>query len=166
MIRRYRTADLDAVLGVFHRSVHALAASDYTPAQRAAWAPDVPDRNAWSERLASGHTFVDARDGPIAGFARAEDDGYIDLFFVDPAFAGRGVGSALLGHVLDRLREHGCSRTRSRVSLTARPFFERHGFVASARYTVQRAGIELDQWSMARDLDSSQTDPRTDTPAA
>ncbi len=155
MIRDYRDTDLDAVLGLFHRSVHALGAADYTPEQLAAWAPDEPDRAAWTERLAHGATLVAERDGAIAGFARVEDSGYLDLFYVDPERTGRGIGAELLAHALDWLRSVGAVRAWCHASLTARPFFERHGFHTIARQTVRRNGVAMDNWSMARDLGES-----------
>ena len=152
MIRAYRQADLDALLGLFHRSVHALGAADYTPEQLAAWAPELPDRRAWAERLAAGATMVAERDGDIAGFIRTGDCGYVDLLYVDPHWARRGVASTLLAHALDRLRAQGVDYAWCHASLTARPFFEHHGFAATARRTVERNGVEMINWAMQREL--------------
>ena len=41
-LRPYRPADCPALLELFRQSVHRAAAGEYTPAQLAAWAPEVP----------------------------------------------------------------------------------------------------------------------------
>ncbi|MDZ7829476.1 MAG: GNAT family N-acetyltransferase [Halofilum sp. (in: g-proteobacteria)] len=110
MIREYRVADLDALLALFHASVHRLGGGDYSGRQLEAWAPAIPDRAAWSERLNSGRTLVFERDGRIAGFARAEADGCIDLLYVHPDCVRQGVGGELLDRLLEWLREQGAEQ--------------------------------------------------------
>ena len=56
VIRRYEAADLDAVIGVFLRSVREVASRDYDAAQIAAWAQ--VDRDVWSRRRLDRPTWV------------------------------------------------------------------------------------------------------------
>lgn len=157
VIRAYRAEDLDPLLRLFQRAVHELAADDYDAAQLAAWAPPEPDRAAWAQRLGSGSTFVAVHGDAIAGFVRVatgdqEGDGTIDLLYVDPGLAGRGIGRRLLAHALSVLREAGVTRAWAAASHTARPLFARLGFRTIARQSVQRNGVEIDNWSMVCDL--------------
>lgn len=151
MIRPYRPSDLDPVLECFMRAVHERGAGHYDPAQRAAWAPDPPDRAAWAVRLGSGGVFVAEVDGHIAGFARVEADGLVDLLYVHPAHGRRGVGRALLAHGCAWAAVRGARTLRADVSLVARPLFEAMGFVVERAQEAERRGARLLTFRMVRD---------------
>lgn len=154
MIRSFHGSDLDALLELFAASVRELA-GDYTPEQRAAWVPPEPDRAAWAERLASGYTRVAERDGRIAGFARTTEDGCIDLLYVHPDCARRGVGSELLRDAIAWLHASDVPRAWTHASHTAKPAFERAGFRAVERRTVERGGVTMENWHMVREPDDA-----------
>jgi putative acetyltransferase len=139
-IRAFQPADLPALWRVFHASVHGLTGVHYNSAQRAAWAPDEGFTPEWAARVAANIPWVAERDGRIVGFADLQPDGFIDTFFVAPEAAGRGVGSALMATLLARADALGLSEVRAHVSLTAQPFFIRHGFEIEATQTVHLRG--------------------------
>lgn len=139
-IRAYQPADLDALMTLFACSVRQIASRDYAPAQIEAWAPLTPDRAAWAARLSARPTLVAQRDGAIAGFSDLEADGHIDMMFVHPQHEGRGVAGALLAHIVGLARNQGLSRLYTEASLTARPFFERNGFIMLSAQDVELRG--------------------------
>ncbi len=149
-IRPYTADDLDAVLGVFQSAVHETAARDYDAAQRAAWAPSVPDRSAWAVRLQRNQPFVALWRGQVAGFADLQPDGLIDQFFVASTHGGRGIGQALMDHLLALADRRELAELRAEVSLTAEGFFARNGFLVLERRTPQRAGVVLRNATMRR----------------
>lgn len=156
-LRRYAPGDLAAVVGLFHRAVHISAAGDYTPEQLAAWAPDPPDLATWSARLASGETLVAETEGQILGFIRvAHDDGstaLVDLLYVAPEVQRRGVATALLERAREWGRRQQLAALVADVSITARPFMERHGFSVVAEQLVERHGAALRRFRMRRPLE-------------
>ena len=87
---------------------------------------------AWAARFEGRFAVVaepdPEADGRPAGFADLEPDGHIDRFFVSADHQRRGVGRALLDALLAEARRLGLARVFTEASLTARPFFERHGF--------------------------------------
>lgn len=66
MVREYRPSDLEVVVSLFQRSVREVASRDYSPTQVSAWAPELPDREAWARRLETGGVFVYERNDEIA----------------------------------------------------------------------------------------------------
>src|SRR5690606_12782561 len=72
VFRRYREGDLHALVRLFTDAVHRLAGEYYTAALLAAWAPQPPDLNGWTARLASLETLVAEIDGELAGFIAYE----------------------------------------------------------------------------------------------
>ena len=149
-VRALRRGDEYALRKVFYSSVHALACKDYTPEQLAAWAPEAYEVGPWAERIRSTPPFiVDAR-GVVAGFAVLLEDGTIEQFFVAPTFAGQGVARMLMTHIHQQAVRRGLAKLQADVSLTAEPFFARHGFAVEARQQVERHGVVLRNTRMAK----------------
>ena len=151
-IRLFQVGDEPALREVFFAAVHQTAAADYSPEQLAAWAPAVYDHAAWAERMRGIRPFVAIADGTIIGYADLQPDGYIDHFFVSPTVARQGVGSALMRHIHDGAAARGITRLFSDVSLTARPFFERWGFVVERQQSVDVRGVTLSNVKMSKVL--------------
>lgn len=150
-IRHYTAADLAAVVAVFQQSVWEVACRDYSPAQLAVWAPEPPQSAAWAARLSgSGGVFVAERLDVILGFTRITDAGHIDLLFVHPECQGQGVARLLCEHAIAWALGRGASTLTADVSTTARPFFERMGFGVVRSQTVERQGVQLQNFCMVR----------------
>ena len=128
------------------------ARADYSEAQVNAWAPDEIDEGAWAAARAKARTFVAARSGTPVGFIDLEPDGHIDMLFVHPAEQRRGTAAALLARVEATARETGITRLHTEASITARGFFERHGFNVLAPQTVELRGQRFLNYRMTKEL--------------
>lgn len=151
-LRRYTAADADATLDVFRRAVRTTAARDYSPEQVAAWAPDEPDAGTWGARRSARATVVAEDDGRVVGFTDVDATGYLDMMYVDPDAARRGVATALLAWAVEEATRAGAASLRTHASITARPFFEAHGFrVDEVRHPV-RNGVVFENFAMSRPI--------------
>jgi putative acetyltransferase len=150
VLREYRSADLDAVLECFSRSVRGIGARHYTPEQIAVWAPESPDRQVWAARLQTGRTVIADVAGAVAGFVRVEGNGYVDLLYVDPQFERRCLGRRLLQEACSWASSRGAEKLESEVSIAARPLFEAMGFEVISEQTVERRGVRLTNYRMSR----------------
>jgi len=154
LIRNFRPGDAPALRALFHASVHGLTGAQYSPQQRAAWAPPVYDMAQWGARLQANQPFVAEMASDtgteIAGFSDLQASGYIDHFFVAPAHAGQGVAGALMAHIHAQAALRGTGRLWADVSLTAEPFFAKCGFAVEARQQVERHGVVLANARMAK----------------
>ncbi|OHX13739.1 hypothetical protein BI347_09600 [Chromobacterium sphagni] len=80
--------------------------------------------------LPAGGAWLAERDGAIAGFAACSmQDGalWLDQLYIRPGLQGRGVGGALLDHVL-RQGADVCRLHVFQANPGARRFYEAHGF--------------------------------------
>lgn len=155
LIRAYRVGEELALLRLFQSAVRITAAQDYTAEQIEAWAPaQITDERSrrWVERIRAMEPFVAELDGAPAGYADVQADGYIDHFFVDPSYARRGVGAALMTHLIDVARVRGVAQLRSDVSRTAQPFFSRFGFQVVMQQRPIVRGVELPNARMCVDV--------------
>ena len=147
-LRPYRSADLPAILDLFRGTVHTVCARDYTRSQLDAWAPAELDAAAWDASLLAHRTLVAEENGMIIGFADLDGD-YLDRLYVHKDFQGRGVATA----ICDRLEsETSAGRVVVHASITARPFFEKRGYKTIKPQEVERQGIILRNYLMAKDL--------------
>lgn len=145
-IRPFRQEDLPAVLELFWETVHTVNVDAYSASQLDAWAPAGPNIQAWKTSLAAQRAYVAVDDADkLVGFGDIAQ-GHIDRLYVRASCLGQGVGSALL-HVLERDAPRPLD---VEASITAKPFFERHGYRAVALQTVTRRGIELTNYRMVK----------------
>lgn len=150
VIRRYRPRDLDELVVLFRRSVRELASRDYTDQQIAAWAPETTELPDWTRRLASGLVVVCEIGAQIAGFARLEENGHLDLLYVHPEFERRGVASRLCEHLEQWAIRNAPGHMFTEASITARPFLERRGFKVTREQTVLSRGVPMSNFCMER----------------
>lgn len=149
-LRSCTRSDLEAVVALFTDSVHGLAAGDYDPAQLAAWAPQPPDLSDWESRLTSLYTIVAEDRGELLGFVSYELDGHLDLLYVSPRHARRGVASALCDRAEAALAQAGVRYVFTEASLAARRFFENRGFVVQGVQIVRQRGVALKRYVMRK----------------
>jgi putative acetyltransferase len=152
IIRPFREGEEGALRQVFLSAVHGTASRDYRLDQVEAWAPEAVDPEAWASRIRAIRPCVAEEGGVILGYADLQPDGHIDHFFVAAEAGGKGVGSALMGRLVETALERGIPFLHSEVSLTARAFFERWGFVAEAAQTVVIRGVPLENFKMRRPM--------------
>jgi putative acetyltransferase len=154
-LRPFRNGDEAALRAVFYSSVHMLARRHYNAAQLAAWAPRLYDAAQWRERIRANQPFIAELDGCIAGYADLQASGYMDQFFVAGAYAGQGVGKALMAHIHQLAARRGVNRLSADVSLTAELFFRKSGFTIEARQQVDVHGVVLANARMGKSLAAS-----------
>lgn len=152
LIRPYKSDDLDEIVALFRRSVRELASCDYTDQQIEAWAPETSEPPGWSQRLATELVLVCEIEGRVAGFAGLEKNGHLDLLYVHPEYAQRGVGSNLCGYLEKWANRNKIVRVFTEASVTARPFFERRGFRAIREQTMLVQGVRISNFYMERTL--------------
>jgi putative acetyltransferase len=153
-IRHFEEGDEAALWKVFFSAIHETARADYARAQIDAWAPKDVDVAIWANHMRRISPFVAERDGAIVGYADVQGNGYIDHFFVSPAFGRQGVGSSLMRKILDTAAAHGTPSLFADVSVTARPFFEKWGFEVEASQTVSIRGVTLNNFRMRKNWEA------------
>lgn len=144
-IRKYKESDFIALCEIFMRAIQETASQDYSAQQIAAWAQ--VDELRWRHKLANSQVRVAVIDGHPVGFISVID-GYIDLLFVTPEFGRRGIASALLEQWITP-----DSVLSVDASITAKPFFERHGFQVVEQQKVECRGVWFINYLMRYEKD-------------
>lgn len=149
-LRPYLPNDAPALLALFRDTIRRVNNRDYSPAQIAAWSSDDIDTVCWSGRFAGRFVLVAEEAGRPVGFAELELDGHIDRLYVSADHQGRGIGRQLMTSVVTEARRVGLARLFTESSITARSFFEAHGFEVLAQQVVVVRGVEFVNFRMAR----------------
>jgi putative acetyltransferase len=141
-LRPFLPADTPALCELFAQSIDELCTEDYTDEQRLAWIAQAEDTRAFGKRLAAQTTLVVMVGSDYGGFASLKDNTILDLLYVNPHYAGEGIGTALADATERLAAARGAAELTVQSSETAVMFFEARGFVASSRNLVPLD----DQW--------------------
>ena len=117
MIRRAAADDVDAIAEIFERSFGTLT---FLPVLHT-----LEEHRAHFGRVVAEQEVWVFEDEGLLGFASV-DDSMLNYLYVEPEAIGRGIGSALYRHVLER-RPAGLTFWVFKQNERARRFYERHG---------------------------------------
>lgn len=104
------------------------------------------------EEMIRTHYFIVAvnRQSQIVGFSSITKQGYLHSMFVHKDFQGRGIASMLLDEIEQYANMTGIMRIMSEVSLTARPFFEKRGYIVEKEQKRKANLLSLTNFWMAK----------------
>ncbi len=99
------------------------------------------------------HYFIVAtnRQSQIVGFSSITTQGYLHSMFVHKDFQGKGIATILLNDIERHAITAGIMRITSEVSLTARPFFEKRGYIVKEEQKRKANQLSLTNFWMAKE---------------
>ena len=158
IIENYKTRflsekDITEIMNLFRSTILNVNTKDYTIEEAEDWASCGDNIERWKELLSSNR-FIGAFDkqGSLVGFSSMNEEGYLHSMFVHKDRQGKGVATLLLSEVENMAKEFGVKEITSEVSITARPFFEKCGYVV-IKYQKHRAKeLELTNFVMNKNL--------------
>lgn len=151
-IRLFEPQDAEQVARLFHETVREVNIRDYSSSQVKVWAPDDLYFRNWVEVCSSRYTYVADDEGVIAGFGELEPNGHIDCFYCHKNYQRCGVGSQIYQAIEAKALELPVSRLFVEVSITAKPFFQRMGFLVVKEQQVTRRGETFTNYAMEKFL--------------
>jgi putative acetyltransferase len=100
------------------------------------------------------HYFIVAvnRQSEIVGFSSITPQGYLHSMFIHKDFQGKGVATLLLNEIERYAVAAGITRITSEVSITARPFFEKRGYIVEVEQKRRANQLSLTNYWMAKSL--------------
>ncbi|NIK75255.1 putative acetyltransferase [Paenibacillus castaneae] len=155
IIRKFNESDISGIVSLFYETVHTINKQHYSQEQLEAWAPKDEEKckhTVWRESLRHNITYVAETNDQIVGFSDMSEDGYIDRLYVHKDFQRQGIAKALLNTLESESRKRGLHEMSTDASITAKPFFERQGFVIIQKQIVERRGVALTNYKMIKQL--------------
>ncbi len=151
VVRDATVADIPEMQKLYRDTVLAVNRKDYSQEEVEDWASCGEDAAHLRALLAEHRYMVAVNDqNGIVGFTSINDDGYIHVMFVHKDCQRQGVAS-LLYQVIERYAlEKGIERLTSEISITARPFFEKQGFVVDEEQKRKANQLCLTNYKMSK----------------
>ena len=140
-IRTAVAPDAEAFQRLHTDSVRTLCSDRYTPEQIEGWLRN-RSPEGYLEGIERGEMFIAEIDGKAVGFGHAAP-GRIWGVFVDPHFAGQGIGSKLLLRGVERASKAKSCSVELQATLNAVGFYQKFGFVEVEEQTIRRNGVDL-----------------------
>lgn len=144
-IRPYIADDAADCLSAMRRAIATLTARDYPADQIEAWLARCESPDWMHARLTGNYASIVAvnKEGRAVGFANLAPSGHVNMLFVDPDHAGRGLASALLDRIEAMACDQAIPRLFAEVSHTAQAAFRKAGFEPVSRRLVHLGAIGI-----------------------
>jgi putative acetyltransferase len=129
LIATHRPAKSDEAMRLFElrrRSIIALAPKGISIPQAESWAASLTV-HGMERKVREIEVWVAELDGQLAGWGAIRDD-RLEGLYVDPEFAGQGIGSGLLAKLEGLIRVRDIGAIRAEVSSNAETFYLRRGY--------------------------------------
>ena len=151
IIRAALQSDAVELKKLFQNTVLAINRRDYSQAEVEDWA-SCGDNLSNIEDMIKTHYFIVAvnQQSEIVGFSSITPQGYLHSMFVHKNFQGEGIATILLNEIEQYAITNGIMRITSEVSLTARPFFEKKGYIVEEEQKRKANQLSLTNFWMAK----------------
>ena len=144
-------SDAVELKNLFQNTVLAINRRDYSQAEVEDWASCGDDLSNIEDMIKT-HYFIVAinQQLEIVGFSSITPQGYLHSMFVHKDFQGEGIATILLNEIEQYAITNGIMRITSEVSLTARPFFEKKGYIVEEEQKRKANQLSLTNFWMAK----------------
>lgn len=151
IIRAALQSDAVELKKLFQNTVLAINRRDYSQAEVEDWASCGDDLSNIEDMIKT-HYFIVAvnQQSEIVGFSSITPQGYLHSMFVHKDFQGEGIATMLLNEIEQYAITNGIIRITSEVSLTARPFFEKKGYIVEEEQKRKANQLSLTNFWMAK----------------
>ena len=151
IIRAALQSDAVELKNLFQNTVLAINRRDYSQAEVEDWASCGDDLSNIEDMIKT-HYFIVAvnQQLEIVGFSSITPQGYLHSMFVHKDFQGEGIATILLNEIEQYAITNGIIRITSEVSLTARPFFEKKGYIVEEEQKRKANQLSLTNFRMAK----------------
>ena len=152
-IRPLTELDIPEMRELFRTTVLTVNSKDYTKEEVEDWTSCGDSVAHWKNLLAK-NDYVGAIDGQgkIIGFSSMNAEGYLHSMFVHKDQQGKGVATLLLSEVEKIARKYDVHKINVEASITARPFFEKHGYKVVKEQKAKANRLWLTNYVMEKAL--------------
>lgn len=154
-IRKATSQDINQLKELYYNTITSINRRDYNEEQIHAWASTADRTEGLLRRIDQQYFFVAENDEHIiTGFASLDKTGYLDMMYVHKDFQNQGIAAMLFEKIKETALALNISKLETEASITAKPFFEKHGFHVVLCQTIEIKGVELTNYKMEKILNS------------
>ena len=131
-VRTATDADADSAIDVLRRAITEICIADHqndTPTLERWLRNKTPEHFRHWRSAADNYMVVSVIEETICGVGAIRQSGDLDLCYVHPGWQRQGIGNSLILAMESQARAWGVHNLRLISTVTARAFYERHGYV-------------------------------------
>ena len=151
-LRHATIADLFEMKELYKRTIMEVCAAEYDVEQRAVWASSSEKTERWNALINDQYVLLAVKDNVIVGFGSLLNGNYLDFMYVHKDYQRQGIADLLLNALQAEAIRQKTTVITSDISKTARPFFEKKGYVVLAEQQNQRGDLVLINYKMEKEL--------------
>ena len=149
-IRRANANDVLEIAKLFHDTITNVNIKDYNEKQINIWASGHLNTDRWIKSISEQYFIVCEECNDITGFASITEKGYLDFMYVHKDHQGKGIATIMLGELEKFADENNVKEIWAHVSITARPFFKKRGYVIAKEFITKVEDAEFDDAIMTK----------------
>ncbi len=159
-IKIYRAAqqDVGMITQLFRDTIQNVNSKDYPEDETEDWSSWWADHDKWKEKIEKQYFIKAMIEGKMVGFSSLATDGYLDFLFTHKDYQRHGVAGNLLRKIEKKAKEQGNDLIYSDVSITAKGFFEKHGYIVERRQFKKSRNKELINFRMTKIIKAAPCD--------
>ncbi len=151
-IKVYRTTtpDINKISRLFRDTIQHVNAKDYPSDEINDWSSWWTESDKWQERIENQYFIKATKGNQIVGFCSLAGDGYLDLLFTHKDYQRQGIATILIKKIEKKAKEQANELIYSDVSITAKSFFERHGYIVEKHQFKKSRNKKLENFRMKK----------------
>ena len=154
LIREFNEDDIDDIISLYLDTVTNVNIKDYSFQEIQAWInQENISKEDFLSKFKSSKCFIAFNDSHLLGFINIFDDGYLDCLYVNKDYINKGIGTRLVFHAINYLKEHSITKLiYSFGSITSKNFFLKLGFVLKRENIVIKNKISLKNYLFEKEI--------------
>lgn len=150
IIRPIQDADYEEVAALRRETIQKINARDYEESIIRGWA-EKRSPAYFRETAKEFKRWVADENGQVIGFSEHGDACEVTRMYVHKDHLRKGVGSKLLKTAESSLIEKGCRSIMIESTITARGFYEKHGYTMIEKFYYEDDGAEI--YRMSKEIE-------------
>lgn len=152
IFRKAFLLDVAEMQQLYIETIESVCKNDYNEEQIKVWSSGVNNMQRWTEVIENQFVLLAITENKIVGFGTLKDGNYIDFFYIHKDFQRQGIADKILNQLELEAKNHNSKIITSDISITAKPYFEKKGFVVKAEQKNIRQNVELINYKMQKKL--------------
>ncbi|MBF4506804.1 GNAT family N-acetyltransferase [Flavobacterium sp. JLP] len=150
--RKATISDLAEMQEMYIETIKWVCKNDYTPLQIDAWVSGLNNTERWLKVIHNQFVLLALIENKIVGYGTLKDGNYIDFFCVHKNYQRQGIADEIFIKLELEAKKENSKTMTADVNITAKPFFEKKGFIIKGEQKNIRLGVELINYKMEKEI--------------
>ncbi len=152
IFKKAAISDLAEMQKLFVETIQSVCKNDYNPNQINAWVSGAENTQRWIDVIEKQFVLLAIIENKIVGFGTLKENNYIDFFFIHKDYQRQRIANKIFTELELEAKKNHSKIITSDISVTAKPFFEKKGFVVKMEQKNMVKGVEIINYKMEKEL--------------